>query len=75
MTNDRINAIKARCEAATKEVESHKAEDMTYRYAGDITFLLTELDRLNGLIGCGCGICLAHNNMQCPKMPATPKGE
>lgn len=23
--------------------------------------------------GCGCGLCLAHNNMKCPKMPLTNK--
>lgn len=33
----------------------------------DIPYLLGEIDRLNGLVGCGCGLCLSHNNMQCPK--------
>lgn len=28
-----------------------------------------EIERLSELVGCGCGICLAHSNMVCPKMP------
>jgi hypothetical protein len=30
---------------------------------------VAEIERLKGLVGCGCGICLAHNNMHCPKLP------
>lgn len=33
-------------------------------------FQQQEIERLEEFSGCGCGLCLAHNNMKCPKMPA-----
>ena len=49
-----------------KEIEANA--EFIANAPDDIKYLLEEIDRLNGLIGCGCGICLAHNNMKCPKM-------
>jgi len=36
---------------------------------------VAEIERLKGLVGCGCGLCLAHNNMRCPKLPPEEKQE
>lgn len=40
----------------------------------EVERLWAEIDRLNGLVGCGCDICLAHNNMRCPKMGEAQEG-
>lgn len=34
-----------------------------------------EIERLNELTGCGCGLCLVHNNMICPKLIEKAGGE
>jgi hypothetical protein len=30
--------------------------------------IVNDLINIYKYAGCGCGICLAHNNMKCPKM-------
>jgi hypothetical protein len=33
-----------------------------------ITILMSEYRDLKKMSTCGCGICLAHNNWECPKL-------
>jgi hypothetical protein len=34
-----------------------------------------EIERLKSLVGCGCDLCLIHNNMACPKLKPLPNTE
>ena len=58
--------------AALHELYGSAIPEQEYHNPADVAELdhyKQEIERLKGLVGCGCGICLAHNNMRCPKLP------
>jgi hypothetical protein len=70
-----LDAIRDRCEKAMVSVLNGENEWHVRILYDDMKALLSEIDRLTAEnerlrkdATCGCGICLAHNNMVCPKL-------
>ncbi len=49
------------------------AENDEFIFAADIMREAASL--IETEVGCGCGLCLAHNNMRCPREKESEKDE
>jgi predicted RNase H-like nuclease (RuvC/YqgF family) len=74
--NERIDEGNVKCLECASKNAAYQASVTRWRQGNyhnpaDVA----EIARLSKWHGCGCGICLAHNNMICPKLAEKAGGE